>query len=523
MNVLLVSIDSLRRDFLGAYRDRPRPLDYDVATPNLDRFAGRATVFDTHYAGSLFCMPTRREWLAGVQEFPWRGWGPIEPFDVTVPRAARTTGTFTRLVTDHYHYFQHGAAGYYEDYNAFEFVRGHEFDAWQASPRAPDERLLAQAAATSADGVGFVDRAQYARNVAGFDEEDETDFFAPQVFSDAAAFVASADWDDWFCYVDSFDVHQPFHCPEPYASMYTDEDPRDPDLSFWPRWGRVDGGQGAITERELAFARSQFAGKVTMVDRWFGTLLDALDDRGLWDETAVVVTSDHGYSLGDHGHVGKVHMPMYDVLARTPLLVHHPAGDGGRVTDLTAAVDLHPTLLDLLDARSAGDHPHGRSLLPFLTPGDGSGGAAATGGDDDAAPHRRWALYGEWGSGACVTDGRYTYLHPCDPAEPALAHSTEMLNPRGVFHPRTPEPDAEAGRFLPYADAPVWRFEGEAVRRHPDPLLFDVEADPGQREDVAAERPAVASRMRDLLGEALAELDAPKSFADRLGVTARAD
>ena len=506
MNVLLVSIDSLRRDFLGAYADRPRVTDYDVATPNLDRFAERATVFDTHYAGSLFCMPTRREWLAGVQEFPWRGWGPIEPFDTTLPRAARDAGAFTNLVTDHYHYFQHGANGYFEDYNAFQFVRGHEFDAWKARPRNPDDRLLDQAGATDPEDLGFTNRAQYARNVAGFDEREETDFFAPKVFSNAADFVADAEWDQWFCYVDSFDVHQPFHCPEPYASMYTDEDPRDPELTFWPHWGEIGDGQGALTERELDFATAQFAGKVTMIDEWFGRLLDALEEGGQREETAVVVTSDHGYSLGDHGSVGKIFMPLYDHLARTPLLIDHPGDEGGRVDALTAAVDLHPTLLELLDSTEHGDHPHGRSLAGFVA-------------GDPPENHRDWALYGEWGSGACVTDGRYTYMHPCDPAKPAYCHATTMQNARGIFLPTEPKQDAEAGDFLPYAETPVWRFEGEPVQRHPDPVLFDTENDPEQRTDIAETDPETAARMQSLLERALDELDAPTTMADRLGVS----
>ena len=495
---------------LGAYADRPRGFDYEVATPNLDRFAERATVFDSHYAGSMFCMPTRREWLAGVQEFPWRGWGPIEPYDKTIPQAARETGTFTQLVTDHYHYFQHGAGGYYEDFNAFEFVRGHEFDAWKATPRHPDERLLAQAGAEDPGGVDYVERAQYARNVADLDEGDERDFFAPKVFSKAATFLDGVEWDEWFCYVDSFDVHQPFHCPEPYASMYTDEDPRDPDLSFWPHWGTVDGGQGSIDERNLEFARAQFAGKVTMVDEWFGRLLAVLEERDLWADTAVIVTSDHGYSLGDHGYVGKIHMPMYDVLARTPLFVHHPDADGGRVEQLTAAIDLHPTMLSYLDATDAGDHPHGRSLADLVT-GEASG------------THREWAIYGEWGSGVSVTDGRYTYHRPCDTDRPAYCHSTSMINARGVFLPPEPKSDVTAGDHLPYADVPVWRFEAEPVRRIDGPMVFDTRTDPDQRENLFGTDTAATERLDDLLGKALDTLSVPSSFARRVGVTDDAD
>ena len=185
MNVLFVSIDSLSRHFLEVYPEIG--VEFDVETDNLDRFAERAAVFDTHYAGSLPCMPARREWLTGTREFLWRPWGPVEPFDDTLPRLAREDGVATQLVTDHYHYFQHGSHGYFEDFNGFEFVRGHEYDAWRTAPRRPDERLLAQSTSRGSpdpDDVGFMNRAQYARNVADF--EDESDFFAPQVF-DATA------------------------------------------------------------------------------------------------------------------------------------------------------------------------------------------------------------------------------------------------------------------------------------------------------------------------------------------------
>lgn len=137
MNDLVVSIDSLRRDLLDTYAGR---FDIDVATANIDRFAQRAAAFDAHYAGSLPCMPARREWLTGTQEFLWRPWEPIEPFDDTVPELLRQEGTVMQLFTDHYHYFQHD--GYYESFNGFELVRGHELDAHRTTPQEPDQNLL---------------------------------------------------------------------------------------------------------------------------------------------------------------------------------------------------------------------------------------------------------------------------------------------------------------------------------------------------------------------------------------------
>ncbi|WP_227378795.1 sulfatase-like hydrolase/transferase [Haladaptatus halobius] len=519
MNVLFVSIDSLRRDVLSTY---DRSMDLDVATPNLDRFAERSLVFDTHYAGSLPCMPARREWMTGVQEFLWRPWGPIEPFDTTLPLAARENGVLSQLITDHFHYFQHGSDGYYEDYNGFDYVRGHEVDAWRTHPPEPEGWLLSQvldgtpkeaddvainelSAGNSSTDLRFQNRAQYARNAAEFEEEE--DFFAPRVFSRVESWLEdNVAWDEWFCYVDSFDVHEPFHNPEPYASMYTDQDPRDPSHTVWPFYGRTDAGQSELSDDELAFVRSQFAGKVTMVDRWFGKVLNTLDDQELWDETMVVVTSDHGFFLGEHGWVGKPgRSPMYDTLVHTPLMVWHPDSPrtGGRTSALTSAVDLHATVLDAFGVDDP-NRNHSRSLLPLVL---------------DKTDHvRDWALYGYWGSSVNVTDGERTYLRSCRPENPSAVYSTTMMNAYGWFTPKTPKEDAKAGRYLPYTDAPVWRYEAPSVKRHEKPLLFDVSDDPDQTTDIAADLPEVHDEMRNLLVDALDELRAPDEQYERLGL-----
>ena len=519
MNVLLLSIDSLSRTFLDTYDDRKSHVD----TTNLDRFADRALTFDTHYAGSLPCMPARREWLTGTREFLWRPWGPIEPFDETIPYTARQQGVLSQLITDHFHYFQHGSHGYYEDFNGFEFVRGHEYDAWKTSPRDPEEWLLRQVLPEAPEDVDdialtdgtaggdphdlrFMNRAQYARNGSAF--EGEEDFFAPRVLSGTADWLgANADWEQWFCYVDSFDVHEPFHNPEPYASMYTDEDPRDPELTIWPFYGRTDAGQSELIDRELDFVESQFAGNVTMVDRWFGEVLDALDEHDLWDETMVVVTSDHGFYLGEHGWIGKPYRaPLYDTLARTPLLIWHPDSPrtGERTAALTSAIDLHATVVDALGLER--DTRHSRSLLPLVR------------GDADSV--REYALYGFWGSSINVTDGRYTYHHPCRGDEPTPCFSTSMMNPYGWFVPDDPQSDAESGRFLPYTDSPVWRYEAPSYSRHESPMLFDAEADPDQHDDLYGEDDETAGRLRGLLERGLYELNAPQEQYRRFDLSA---
>ena len=132
--------------------------------------------------------------------------------------------------------------------------------------------------------------------------------------------------------------------------------------------------------------------------------------------------------------------------------------------------------------------------------------------------HRDRAIYGYWGSSVNVTDGEYTYLHPCDGSVDAACHSTEMMNALGPFQPREPEFDAEAGEFLPYTESPVWRWSTYATGRHDDPMLFDVSADPEQETDLAGEGREEEDRMRSLLVDALDHLDAPASQYERLGL-----
>ncbi|MFC7157532.1 sulfatase [Halomarina halobia] len=507
MNVLFVSIDSLRRDFLGAYRNRPSVVDYDVETDNLDRFAERATVFDTHFAGSLPCMPARREWLTGTQEFLWRPWGPIEPFDDPVPQLARDEEILTKLITDHFHYFQHGSHGYYEDFNGFEFFRGNEYDAWHTSPKEPPADFIDQILdreTDPADSMQYLNRHAYARNVADFTEEE--DFFAPKVFSRTAEWLAeNQEWDQWFCYVDSFDVHEPFHVPEPYASMYTDEDPTDPEMPIWPYYGRTDEGQSKVTDRQLDFVRSQFAGNVTMIDQWFGRVLDTLDEQGLWDETMVVVTSDHGFALGDHGWMGKNDFTLYDVIARTPLLVWHPDQTaGGRVSALTTAVDLYATVLDSLDVPMPSE-THSRSLMPLVR--------------GDTTDHRDYVLFGYWGSSINVTDGEYAYYRPPVAGSETACYSMSLINPHSWFTPPTVRSDADAGEYLPYTESTVWRYNADSWLQHGDERLYETGRDAPQETNLVNDETTTADRMRTLLKRGLGDLDAPPTQWARLGLT----
>src|SRR4051812_36094428 len=120
----MVMYDTLSRVFLPPYGNEW------VVAPNFTCLAERSVAFDNCYAGSMPCIPARRELHTGRVNFLHRSWGPIEPFDDSMPELLDRVGVHAHLVTDHKHYWDDGGATYHPRYTTFDFVRGQEGDAW---------------------------------------------------------------------------------------------------------------------------------------------------------------------------------------------------------------------------------------------------------------------------------------------------------------------------------------------------------------------------------------------------------
>src|SRR5262249_30622215 len=163
----------------------------------------------------------------------------------------------TKLVTDHPHLFEQGGENYHADFYAWDYVRGHESDPWQT---IVDETLA---------GTPRYHRPKdhpYHRNHRMFLREE--DFPGPKTMSAAAAWLGenAHRHERFFLLVDEFDPHEPFDTPEPYRSMYDSDWTGSP--LIWPPYFIK-----ALDARETRQLRAQYAGKVTMIDRWLGRVL----------------------------------------------------------------------------------------------------------------------------------------------------------------------------------------------------------------------------------------------------------
>ncbi|MBY5610384.1 sulfatase [Rhizobium leguminosarum] len=496
MNIILVLIDSVNRNALSAYGGT------EFATPNLQSFAQKAWRFDNHFVGSLPCMPARREIFAGFSGMQWRPWGPLEPFDLRLPKLLESAGYTTAIVTDHYHYWEESANGYIQSFQGAEFIRGHELDFWQ--PLVPEADLPQWAHNIEKWRPGYGHR--YFSNVANFN--DEADFFPAKVMTSASEWLAKPKTGKpFFLQVESFDVHEPFDVPEPYASMYGDGAARDR-FTLWPPYqdaARQAEFMSQASPEELAFVRSQYGAKLTMTDRWLGKLFTTLDELQLWDDTAIIVTTDHGHDLGERGGYGK-QFPHFDSHANIPLLVWHPGfqANGGAIQNLTSTVDLFASILAI-----AGVEPprqtHSHSFLPLLK--------------GDTSNARNAVIYGTFGQGICCTDGEWTLIQPPDREKPLYAYSTMV--------PTTIEPQdkpVDHGHYIPGIDMPQWKIpitpDRPGDRRNLDsqPLLYDRRNDPGQKRDLWHDRPEERGRMSNLMRQVIEQYGAPAELFQRLGL-----
>jgi arylsulfatase A-like enzyme len=520
-NVVVVLLDSLNRHMLGCYGGT------EFATPNLDRFAAeRATRFTRHVTGSLPCIPARHDILCGALDFLWRPWGSVEVWERPITADLRAAGVTTMLVSDHPHLFETGGENYHTDFSGWDYVRGHEGDPWRTHV---DTSWVGTPAPPARDGGWFwrrtagddviVDRA-YDRTRTFF--RAEGDYPGPRTMTAAADWIrrAAPHHDRWLLFVDEFDPHEPFDVPAPWLGRYDDE-PWDGDRIIWPPY--VVGGvsRGVLDPAEARHIRAAYGAKLSMIDHWFGEVVSALDDGGRWDDTAVVVCTDHGHYLGDvrggRDIWGKPGVPQFEPLGHVPLLVHWPGVDGGGVCDaLTTSVDLHATLADVFGVAPV-HRTHGVSLRPLL--------------DDPSSPGtgREWAIGGVWGNWVQVTDGHRKYARaPVEGNRPLAVWSnrwsTMPLPTTGIT--AMPPPDARAVlACMPGSSVPVIRQPygpGDplpfwAMTRRGHHHLYDVDVDPDEAEN-RADEPRAAKEMLDLLHTALVSVEAPPEQYERLGL-----
>jgi arylsulfatase A-like enzyme len=355
MNLIVICIDSLRQDHVSFYAGGQSR----VRTPNIDALAGESVVFDNMYPEALPTIPIRTQMMTGQRTLGTRPWQPLESSDRTIAEILSDAGYTSALITDTWHYTKPGY-NFHRAFNTWRWIRGQEYDPYRSQP-------LSRLRVDDYTKESFTDFwkalvERFLQNVEPFCETG--DWFAAQLSQEAAEWLKdNRRRDRLFLWCDFFDPHEPWF-PPPEFDRYTSKEFHGTPIIL-PMGGEAS---EHMTPEEIEYTRALYAGEVAYVDHFVGRLLDKVRELGLWDESVIVLVSDHGHPLADHGKFLKGGDRLYNELLKVPFMIRFPRGEygGRRVEALAQFHDILPTLLSALEVPQDVEAFGGRDLMPVI-------------------------------------------------------------------------------------------------------------------------------------------------------------
>lgn len=362
-NVLFVTLDQFRGDALSC---AGHPL---VTTPNLDALADSGTRFARHYTQSTPCAPGRAGLYTGMYQMNHRVVANGTPLDQRFDNVAKLAQRAGRR----------GVLFGYTDQSIDPRVTVGASDPRLLTYEGVLPGLRSELDLTGDHGPWVEWLASLGHDVSGghvhllaTEHERPAEHGVSSFTTDRIVdyLRRRPDGSPWFVHASYLRPHPPYSAPGHFSTMY---DPADVGVPITPADDRhpfhdvlmgLDIVKPPSTEAEMRRLRSQYFGAISSVDHEIGRLITALRELDLWDDTVVIVSSDHGEQLGDHGLVQKV--GWFEESHHVPLIWRDPRFTGGRVIDaFTESVDVMPTLAETWE-QPIPLQCDGLPLTPFL-------------------------------------------------------------------------------------------------------------------------------------------------------------
>ncbi len=404
LNLLVVICDTFRFDHLHCNGNQR------IETPHLDRFAEEGVSFTNCYADGLPTIPVRRVMHTGRSILPEPvKWVPLRKHDITLAMILGRAGFTTGFIADTPHYFAPGM-NFHEGFSSWQWIRGQESDPFVSGPRGsvhPEKHV-----------PRHLLNDYYRERVTQFllntkDRKGEDDYFCAQSCAAAAQWLRENkdNGKPFMLFVDMFDPHEPWDAPPRFQKIYRQKYPFE----------RYIFGYGVrrrdIRDDDLPVLRDLYAAEVTFSDYCVGRLIDEVKRLGLWENTVIVFSSDHGTHLGEQGCVQKQAKLLNSCIAHVPLIIRHPNGAfrGRRIAGLASHLDFTPTFLSLLGVKTNLEFDGGD--LWKLTAGGKLRDFVVSGFDKFGAVHtRKWHYFQNvWGTNPGL--GPQLYDLEADPHE----------------------------------------------------------------------------------------------------------
>ncbi|MDQ1256849.1 MAG: iduronate 2-sulfatase [Candidatus Hydrogenedentes bacterium] len=368
-NVLFIAVDDLRPQ-LGCYGD---PM---VKTPNLDRLAGRGTVFQRAYCQQAVCSPSRTSLLTGRRPDTTRVYDLVVHFRKNLPDVATLPEWFKQ-----HGYHAQGFSKIFHD--GLDDKQSWTVPHWNPDAKSyllPENQALVERLKAEAKVGGSKKKRDRIRGVPWEAPDAADNELADGKTADKAIETLAGLTDKPFFLAVGFRrPHLPFIAPKKYWDLYNRDDIQLADNPFAPKdapdcaltdWGELRNYYGMPKEGPVSDdqARSLIHGyyaSASYTDAQIGRVIDELERLGLRERTAIVVWGDHGWQLGEHGLWCK--HTNFETSAHAPLIMSAPGqkAAGGKTDALVEFVDIYPSLCEVCGLPLS-EGLEGTSFAPLL-------------------------------------------------------------------------------------------------------------------------------------------------------------
>jgi len=341
-NVILIVMDTVRADHLSCYGYHRK------TTPNIDKLANKGVVFENAFSASTWTPPSHASIFSG--KYP----------------------------------FQHGTLGknvkFREKFSLASVLQRHGY----RTVGITDCCLLSSVTGFDRGFDLFINTSEIPLFSRKFIKEKFKDIFRTILqghdkhtyrINEIIKKILNSYVKEkpFFLFINYFNAHVPYNPPKPFRNKFTKDNSGVKDKKI----KRIASGEAiqdflrgkiSISKREWDIVISLYDGELAYLDYRLSELFKFLEDKGIIDDTFLIITSDHGEYFGEHGLAGHV-LNLYDEIIHVPLIMMYPKHlpNGERISNIVSTVDIFPTVIDLLGIKSAllWDRLPGVSLRPF--------------------------------------------------------------------------------------------------------------------------------------------------------------
>ena len=359
LNFVLIVSDTFRWDLLNE-RFEVRS-GVRAKMPYLNELYRESITFTRAYHASFPTVPNRLDLLTGRFTFTYYDWSPLPKDEITLPEYLRKRDYVSMMIVDTPHIIKDG---YHFDrgFNGWVWIRGQENDRYKTSPK----NVPLPCSPEKIRNINTL--IQHIRN--NYHRVFEEDWIPAKTAKEAMKWLEENYDRKFFLYVDFFDPHEPWDPPRWYIDTY------DPGYEGEEVVYPVYGPRDYLSDRELEHIRALYAAEAMLVDKWIGLLIKKIEELGLFENTTLIFTSDHGFMLGEKGLVGKsiiigeYHglIPLYEEICHVPLIIRPAEKLGWEEREVNALVqtpDITATILDLAGLGKV-NRVQGESLVPLI-------------------------------------------------------------------------------------------------------------------------------------------------------------